>query len=422
MAQAFVPDDLAPFFVDLGFTDIKAVGFSSVAEEGMFRNRVFIHVPEGRRGLLAGWGGAPAPFAIAALAPADADFVFESDVDLPAAYQAIRAVVARGAGEPAAKEMDAKLSEVSPGMPVKIRDVIDAAKGRFSLVVRIDETKTFSPSPGIVLPMFDLAIRQEHGGQKLAEALMKANDLTSEERPGGVRAFTSKQTVPLLGWRLEIVVEGDSFIFVTQPDFLAAANTKLTDEPAFRSALASLGETGNGMTYVSPRFGDRVRRMADTLTKQLPAEQHAVIERFLGLLPESGATLVAVRQNLPDGILFKSRWNSSLKSDLVTAHPGVVVIGTGFMAAMAIPAFQKVRANSQEKVVLNNLRQLAAARDQYFLENAKTSCTYADLVGPDKYIREIKSVAGEDYTRLNFREGEALRVKMKTGKVVEYSE
>ncbi|MBI5771009.1 MAG: prepilin-type N-terminal cleavage/methylation domain-containing protein, partial [Verrucomicrobia bacterium] len=39
----------------------------------------------------------------------------------------------------------------------------------------------------------------------------------------------------------------------------------------------------------------------------------------------------------------------------------IVVVIIGLLAAMAIPAFQKVRTSSQDKAVLNNARQLAAA-------------------------------------------------------------
>jgi len=42
----------------------------------------------------------------------------------------------------------------------------------------------------------------------------------------------------------------------------------------------------------------------------------------------------------------------------------IVIVIIGLLAAMAIPAFQKVRSNSQDKAVTNNLRQLAAAADQ----------------------------------------------------------
>lgn len=423
MAKAFVPEDFAPVLADLGFGDVKAVGFSSVASgDGRFRNRVFLYTPGGRHGLLAGLGGAPGPFTISRFAPADADFVYETEVDTPAAYAAVRAVVARVAGEPAAKLMDAKLDEKQPDAPFPARELVTAAKGRFSLVLRIDETKSFKVGPAFTAPVFDLALRHEHGGAKLAAALADAPFLQREDRAGGVTAFVAKQEVPMIGWRPEILIEGDAITAVSRASFLAPAGAKLADDAAFRAALAPLGDTGNGLTYVGPRFSARAARLAE-LNPGLPAEQQIVIQRVLGILPEAGSALVSIRQNLPEGVLFRSQWSSSLKSDLMLANPPVVIAGTGLMAAMAIPAFQKVRAASQEKAVLNNLRQLAAARDQYFLETGKTSCTYADLVGAgaDKYIRELKPVAGEDYTRLSFRQGEALRVKLSSGKVVEYS-
>ena len=52
----------------------------------------------------------------------------------------------------------------------------------------------------------------------------------------------------------------------------------------------------------------------------------------------------------------------------------IVVVIIGLLAAMAIPAFQKVRTNSQDKAVLNNARQLSAGADQYYLENGVSSC------------------------------------------------
>lgn len=46
----------------------------------------------------------------------------------------------------------------------------------------------------------------------------------------------------------------------------------------------------------------------------------------------------------------------------------IVVVIIGLLAAMAIPAFQKVRQSSIEKTLTNDARQLAAAANQYFLE------------------------------------------------------
>ena len=60
----------------------------------------------------------------------------------------------------------------------------------------------------------------------------------------------------------------------------------------------------------------------------------------------------------------------------------IVVVIIGLLAAMAIPAFQKVRTSSQDKAVLNNARQLSAGADQYYLENGVSTVTLTDLLGP----------------------------------------
>lgn len=77
----------------------------------------------------------------------------------------------------------------------------------------------------------------------------------------------------------------------------------------------------------------------------------------------------------------------------------IVVVIIGILAALAIPAFQKVRTTSQEKAILNNLRQLYGAAQQYFLEDGSTTVSYSSLVGTEssKYIKSISDVAKEVY-------------------------
>lgn len=75
----------------------------------------------------------------------------------------------------------------------------------------------------------------------------------------------------------------------------------------------------------------------------------------------------------------------------------IVVVIIGLLAAMAVPAFQKVRAASQDKAVLNNARQLSSAADQYMLEAGVSVVASSNLVGPDKYVKIIGTIAGESY-------------------------
>ena len=76
----------------------------------------------------------------------------------------------------------------------------------------------------------------------------------------------------------------------------------------------------------------------------------------------------------------------------------------GLLAAMAIPAFQKVRTSSQDKAVLNNARQLAAAADQYFLENGVTTAASISLIGATNYVKAVNTVARETYPT-NYTQG-----------------
>ena len=73
----------------------------------------------------------------------------------------------------------------------------------------------------------------------------------------------------------------------------------------------------------------------------------------------------------------------------------IVVVIIGLLAAMAIPAFQKVRSASQDKTVLNNARQLSAAADQYYLENGVSTVTLGSLVGTTNYVKALNLVANE---------------------------
>jgi len=87
----------------------------------------------------------------------------------------------------------------------------------------------------------------------------------------------------------------------------------------------------------------------------------------------------------------------------------IVVVIIGLLAAMAVPAFTKVRESSQDKAVLNNARQLASAADQHYLERGVSTAALTDLVGADKYVKSVTTVAGETYPT-NFTQGQTITV------------
>ena len=87
----------------------------------------------------------------------------------------------------------------------------------------------------------------------------------------------------------------------------------------------------------------------------------------------------------------------------------IVVVIIGVLAGLAIPGFQKVRGASQDKAVVNNARQLAAAAEQYFHEFGEEYVDFTTLVGPTNYVKVFSIVAKETYPTA-FTQGEPVTV------------
>ena len=422
-ASIAAQQDLPAIVAMLGLTDVKALGVSSVPDgSGFFRNRIFVYTGGERHGLMAGLGGKPAPFKHLGLAPADAAFFGESELDLAIVYKTLRDVVVKIAGEPAGNQLETVLKKAGEAATISYLDLIYGLKGRAAVVMRMDAEKTMrTPGrQGIEFPAFSLLACVEGVGQVVEPSLAKARELRRREE-GTLHIYEPVQKTPIDGLQPVIVVDGSMLYVTTSLAFLNECRTQksgLAQTTEFQKSLAQLGNEGNGLTYVSPRLFARIREI-EKLNPNLPAQAKSVLNLVLAQMPQPDRPMVAVRTNLEDGILVRSYLNRSMKQDI--AALGIYNPMTlGLMAAMAVPAFQKTRTASQEKAVMNNLRQLAAAADQYYLENGTTAATYDQLVGPQKYIKVLNPVAGENYRALRFQQGQPIRVRLGNGKTLQY--
>src|SRR6185503_15155018 len=127
------------------------------------------------------------------------------------------------------------------------------------------------------------------------------------------------------------------------------------------------------------------------------------ILRFILTLPICGSQLGAPEMKIRARARFVRLVYYSMKN-IYRSRQGftlveimIVVVIIGLLAAMAIPAFQKVRQSSQDKAVLNNARQLSAAADQFFLENGVSTVDFTGLVGATNYVKAVNTVAAEAY-------------------------
>lgn len=73
----------------------------------------------------------------------------------------------------------------------------------------------------------------------------------------------------------------------------------------------------------------------------------------------------------------------------------IVVVIIALLVAMAIPAFERARRNSQVASLLNDMRNLEHGADQYFIERSKTTVPLKDLVGHGNFVKKLKYTVDE---------------------------
>ena len=152
---------------------------------------------------------------------------------------------------------------------------------------------------------------------------------------------------------------------------------------------------------------------------------------FTGVLAAGSETKVA----LVDKSTGASRWvklGQEFAGYVVKNYEagGEVVVLTkgGAQFRLTLKSSSKVKAGSSadpspeiKRAILNNLRQLAAAADQYYLENGKSTTTLAEIVGPTKYVKQLNVVDGENYGQLIFAQGKPLVVTTAGGYTTTYN-
>jgi type IV pilus assembly protein PilA len=420
----FAKQDFKVLMTDLGLDDVKAIGLSSVHQaSGSYRNRAFLYTPTGRHGLFAIFGGKPSGFVGTRLAPKDADFYAEHEFDIDAVYLTVKALITKVNGPEAGDDFEKMVKKAGSGAHFSLLDLLEGLNGRATLVVRLDPEKNITlPGPKPVkIPAFSILLRIDGIGSAIEPALAAEATAFVPSQEGSLHIYTAKETPPLESIKLVLAVDGKALYAATSPEFLHECLRRtegLDKNPDFVSALTELGPDGNGLTWVSPRFFSRIKALPD-INQDASPQARKFIDMYAASLPSASSPLLSVRTNLPDGILIRSTWNRSLKADvaMLTIYNPLTV---GLVAAMAIPAFQKVRTESQAKAIMNNLRMLSAAADQHYLEKGVTTATYDDLVGPDKYVKAVVSVAGEDYHQLVFAQGRRLTIHLPDGRMFSY--
>jgi len=407
------PVDFNLLFENLGFGSLKAIAMSSKdIEPGLHRNRSVALLNSELRGVYAIYKTETLTFTAAEMAPADATGAMTAAVNLGAIRDTSSAIMQQIMGPMGEGMIQQQLAQFIRGTDVSYDEAINTLSGKWDgfwhQSYREDFQQEFKfwisiEGAGSLLPR----LREMAEGMGVAftedDTMLQANfsTLLGEDAPIGLYVEVPKQSGEL------IIYSHTDWTPASEGDRLAQTDT-------YKNMAKRLPSEGIAFSY---NVGADLSPMLAGLSS-IPevAKYSEVAESAINLLIGDFLKPSMAVTYMDDGNMVSDQYAGFSTKQVVMVLP--TIAASGFGAAMAIPAFQKVRTTSQEKAVTNNLRQIASAADQYFLENGVTEVQIDQLVGEDGYIRLLNPVAGESYEGMVIRQGEDIRVTLGDGSVI----
>jgi len=338
-----------------GLDAISAMGFSSVRTGDGFRNKTYIHTPDGRRGLLRLMGGDSKPFEVLKLAPAGSDFVIEQDLNFKTLYESVVEGAGVVMGEQGKAMIQMALKQpMPPPITFTMEKVMADLDTKLTVIIDADPTKMMQ------LPDApkELKIPQLKGAVLLDGIGWMADELTKVLEPmlaqGGNHAppFKIVRNANWVGMQMAIENQGISerekkeitelgldtallahhvpsgkLVLASGKEFadkLFAPKPGLGLDPAFQKTMKGLPMEGTALTYASPVFFSSLRQSFEKINELANDKDHEQDDRFAAttfinlLLPKNARGEGGVTTNTKDGMLTVSNSAHSHKTSLAT--------------------------------------------------------------------------------------------------------
>jgi hypothetical protein len=413
MLHAF--DLVTNLIKDSGIEDVSGLGVSSVEfEKGLYRTKTVLHHYPGRgNGLIwTAFGAQPHKLDGIDLLPTTTAFAMFSDTD----FQQLWAFVEKELTQAEIPGVGDALEKVRSGFEVgtglKLDDTLASLGGEYGFIITLDDDKIVEfpggpngtikfPQPGILLA---LKVKDNLIFDRLETVLKSSGMQMTQTDKDGLKMRTVGVPIPIpMNLRPSIARSGD-YLFLSTSDTLIEqvlavqsgkeSGLKSTDE--FKKLQQNVPEEGNSFAFVSKRFGqtwlDLQEQITDRTAMNNPG-QGQLIRKLAALNPPADAFSVAA--NTAEG--WMGTGNGSQDGAKLALVPLVAV--PAVLAGVALPAFAKAKAKSQEVACKNNIRQLQIAKQMWAQDKNKSTQdtpTWDDLK-PYLGGANIKCPSGGEY-------------------------
>lgn len=418
-----IPLDFPTLFDTLGFGSMQAFALSSKeVEGGLHANRSVAAFDGGPTGLFAIFGTPKTrtlPFQAAELAPADATGAISGALDLRAIRDTAKNLMIQVMGPMGEDVANQRLQGFIPGTEITINEAVEALSGHWDLFWKEEYDEDFNPSYQGWLKIEGAAVAVEKLMPLIADPSLGATLIETES------GFKANLSVLTEGEGFNLFVETDRaeniVLIYSSPEWgPGSEGLRLSETADFKKLSGQLPEEALIYSYTA---GYQMSTVMNALKSEPSIAPYAglgekVAALVLGdfLEPTTGALY------FEDNYLISEGYAGYSTKQAVMIIPASMVGATAAMAAMAVSPFKQVRSAAKEKTVKNNLRQIASAAQQYFLETGETKVSIEKLTGPNGYIRKLEPVAGESYENMVISvDDEVIEVTLGDGSVISHS-
>jgi len=402
-----------------GLEEISGVGMSGIAtEKGRYRSKVLVHhYPDRKSGYLWSlFGASPHPLNGLDQLPATTAFTLFFDFDLRGFWTLLQRELSQSGIAGLQEWSSAFPKDFEEKTGINFDALLNSLDGEFGIVLTLDESRKVTlplpiPTPlEIPEPQLGLVVKVRNDALfDHLDKLLQENPQVTRVDEGGLRMRTMPLPVPIpIPLRPSIARAGDYFYFASTETLIremlavrAGKQPGLKGSDEFKRISTGIPDQGNSMVFVSPRFSRAISGLQTAALSAADAAGAGKATVLQGLFAQGAEGFVYnVSANTAGGWLTVGNGSSdpARKALLMsTMQPAAVV---GLLAAIAIPNFVKARDTAQHNAIVNNLRMLEGAKDQWALENKKVQGSPVTEKDVAEYLRggKVNAVAGETYT------------------------
>ena len=386
--SSHIPDvDIEALMKISGLDSISALGLSSIQTNQGFRNKVYLHAPNGVRGLLSMFGDEAKEFEVLQLAPSGTDFVVQQEIKLKTFYNEV--VLGAMGGSP---EQGGAMPLGPQGMMMKM--MLDGMMKQpmpppftftgeklindldTSIMVIIDgDPSNMLPvkleGNDLNMPKIQGAVLIDNVGW-LAEELIKMYEVEKAKLGKKSPRFEIIDNANWIGLKLSIESEAYSkrdrreikqfglenamlahhrpsgkLIVSSSKEFatgLFSQKPKLASDPVFLAKTKGLPKQGTAISYLSPVLMTELRKfIKEAIEAEHPPEkEYKRDDRFVALsmldffLPEGALGEAMVTTATEDGLLSVGNSAYSHKSKILMGAAVPTLVGVGMFTAVGM--------------------------------------------------------------------------------------